>query len=79
MQGEVGVDAAKPGDEMIFERAYRTFSSIAPIDMGWDELKINVGVAHEPFECNGTFVVEPLQLWSESSGDEASMKHLEGG
>ena len=48
------------------------------MDMGWDELKINVGVAQEPFECNGRFVVEPLQLWSESSGDEACMKHLEG-
>ena len=78
MQGEVGVDAAKPGDEMIFEHAYCTFSSIAPMDMGWDELKINVGVAQEPFECNGRFVVEPLQLWSESSGDEACMEHLEG-
>ena len=60
MEGEVFVDAAESGDEMIFEPAHRSFGCIAPMKSDGNEVIVDALVNEELFERNGSFVVEVL-------------------
>ena len=79
MQREILVDAAETGDEMVFERAYRTFCGVAAMKRWWDQLVIDSLVAEKRFEGCRAFVVEAVQLGPQPSGDQACVKDLEGG
>ena len=77
MQWEVLVDAAKARYEVIFERADCAFGSVAAMDFGGDQLKLDDFRCEESLECLRAFVVEALQLWAEASGDKACVDDSE--
>ena len=54
------VGATEAGDEVVFERADCAFGGIAAVDVGRDELKIDVLRTEEVFQDAGAFVVEAL-------------------
>ena len=51
------VDAAQASDEVIFERANRTFSGVAPMVDGGNELVVDVLFDHVCLESGGAFIV----------------------
>ena len=57
VQGEILVSAAKASDEVVFECADGSFSSIVAMDMGWDQLVIDIFSYQEVLEGLGCFVV----------------------
>ena len=79
MKWKVLVDAAKSGNEVILEGADRAFGGIAAMHAGWNELKIDVGVAQERLERGGSLVIEAVQLWMQTGGNKACMNDCEGG
>jgi hypothetical protein len=60
VEREIFVGAAEAGDEVVFERADCAFGGIAAVDVGRDELKIDVLRTEEVFQDAGAFVVEAL-------------------
>jgi hypothetical protein len=71
MEGEVLINAAQAGDEVIFERTDGAFSSIASVHARRGELEVDLFVTQELFEGGGTFVVEALELGAKAGGAEA--------
>jgi len=61
MHREVLVRAAEAGDEVVLEGADGTFGGIAAMDMGRDQLKVNLLGSKEVLENCGGFVVETLE------------------
>ena len=57
MKGKVFVNAAEASDEMVLEGSDGAFSRVASMDIGWDELVVDVFVDEELFEKRGAFVV----------------------
>lgn len=62
---------------MVFERADGTFSGVAVMHAGRDQLKVIVVVAEEGLECSGTLIVKVLEARSEAGGDEPRVNRLE--
>ncbi len=60
------VGAAEASNEMVFEHVNGTFRSIATVDMGWDQLGIDMLSNHEILEGTGCFIIQSLQLGAES-------------
>ena len=54
------ISAAKASNEMVFESANGTFCSIAMVDVGWDQLEINMFSSREILEGTGCFVIQSL-------------------
>lgn len=63
------VGTTEDGDEMIFERAYCTFSGVATVDLGGGKLKCDIFIVEVVDECFGAFVVQFLKAGAETSGD----------
>ena len=63
MDGEIFIHAAQPGNEMIFECADRPFSSIALVEVQWDQLEVNIFMMKVLLECEGGLIVKALELW----------------
>jgi len=57
VQGEILVSAAKASNEVVFECADGSFGSIAMVDMGRNQLVINIFSCKEVLEGLGCFVV----------------------
>jgi hypothetical protein len=68
MQREVFIDAAKPGDEIILERADGAFGGVATMQSRGHELIVDLLVGEKCFEGCGTFVVEALEVRLEAGG-----------
>jgi len=62
VNGEQFVGAAESTNEVIFEGANGAFGSIAPMDMWWDQLKIDVLGCHIILEGMGCFAVQLLEF-----------------
>lgn len=60
MKREVFVCAAEPRYEVVFERANSTFSCVAAVHMGGNELEVHVFGAEKSFEDGRAFIVESL-------------------
>ena len=60
MQWKVGVGAAQAGDKMVLPRADSAFGGVAPVYVGRDKLKVNLGVGHVLLQDLGAFVVKAL-------------------
>lgn len=76
MEGEVLINAAQAGDEVIFERPDGAFSSIASVHARRGELEVDLFVAKELLEGGGTFVVEALELGAKTGGAESMVEGL---
>jgi hypothetical protein len=76
MEGEVLVGGAEAGDEVVFECADCTFGGVSSVDVGRDELEVDLLVRHVGFEGGGGFVVESLELRFEASGAEEGVGPL---
>ncbi len=61
------VKAGKPGHEMVFPNANSQFGSVLAMVIRRDELKGNIVLAHELFECRRAFVVQLLELRFQSA------------
>ncbi len=59
---ELGVDGAKNGDEVIFERPNGTFGSIDAMFFRWDALELDVVLGKSIFEVLGTLVVKNVEI-----------------
>ena len=78
MQRNIFVDAREPGNEVIHECAYCTFSGVAAMQSGRNELVVNVfgdevGLEHR----QQTLVVQTLELWAQTGGDKSSVEDCE--
>jgi hypothetical protein len=72
VKGKVFVHAAEASDEVTFKSTDVTLGSIAPMDMWWNKLEVNIFLGQELFEDGGTFLVEAF-LWL---GAEAGLAKL---
>ena len=79
MQGEVFVDAAQAGNEVIFERADGTFGSVASMHAGGYQLEVDTFVDEKGFEGSRAFVVQSMKLGAEPRRNEARVQRLESG
>jgi hypothetical protein len=70
MERKVGVCGAKSCNEMVFERADGTLSSIATVNSRGGKLKVDVLGVKELFEGRGSFIVEPLEARLQTSSNE---------
>jgi len=57
MDGEVFIHAAQPGSEMIFEGVDCPLSSIASVEVQWDQLEVDTFMMKVLLECMGGFIV----------------------
>jgi hypothetical protein len=78
VKGEIFINTAKSRNEMVFERAYSTFSGVAAMQSGRNELVVNVfgdevGLEHR----QQTLVVQTLELWAQTGGDKSSVEDCE--
>ena len=78
MQRKIFVNAAQPGNEVVFERANSTFGGVAPMKSRGDQLKVDVFVAKEFLEGGGAFVIESMELGAETGSKKSGMNYLEG-
>jgi hypothetical protein len=78
MEGEVLVGGAESGDEVVFEGADSTFGGVSSVDVGRDELEVDLLLGHVGFEGGGGFVVESLELRFEATGAEEGVGTLVG-
>jgi len=79
VQWKILVNAAEASDEMILERPDGSFSGVATVNAGWDELVVNTLIGHELFERIRTFVVEALEARAKASFAELGVHDLVGG
>ena len=49
VEGEGAVGGAETGDEVIFEGANGSLGGVAAMDVGWDELEVDLLGSHEGF------------------------------
>ena len=61
------IGATEYGDEVIFERAYCTFSGVATVDLGGGKLECDIFIVEVVDECLGALVVQLLEAGAESS------------
>ena len=78
MQRESGVAAAKHRYKVIFEGADRLFSCIVVVQVGWDELILDLFCSEKLFDEGGAFVVEYLHRGLEASLLEIRMHRCHG-
>jgi hypothetical protein len=62
-----GVECANASDEVGFECLYCSFRRVTSIDVGWDQLVLNVFFLEEFFHCRGGFIIHHLEFGVESS------------
>ena len=79
MKGEVFVDAAEAGDEMIFEGSDGSFGGVAAMDIGWHKLVGDIFVIEKLLKRRRAFVVEALELWAEAGLAELGVEGFVGG
>jgi hypothetical protein len=79
MEREVLVDAAKAGNEMIFERTDGAFGSIAAVNTRGGKLEIDGLVTKKLLEGGRAFVVKALELGAKASRAEAMVEGLVAG
>ena len=68
--GEVGVNGAECGDEVILECAYSTFRCICSVFFSRDSLEIDCVFCKRIFQILGAFVVEYVQVGWMTLSDE---------
>jgi hypothetical protein len=73
VEGEILINAAKAGDEVIFERTDGSCGGIVVMHARRDELEVDIFGVHEILEWLGAFVVEALRLGSKASSAQGSM------
>ena len=67
MEWKLGISAAKPSNEVIFEGLDCAFSGVATVDAGRSKLVLNAVVKEEVLEYVGAFIVKALELRPKSS------------
>ncbi len=72
------VSAAQARDEVVFEGTDCTFGCIPVMDMGQDQLEINILSRHKFLEGMGGFIVKVLEFGVESCSAKAAMGNLKG-
>jgi len=70
------VSAAQARNEMIFEGPDCTFGRIPAMDVGQDQLEINILSHHKFLEGMGGFIVKALEFGAESRGAKAVVGNL---
>jgi len=70
------VSAAQARNKVIFEGMDCTFSHIPAMDVGWDQLEINILSHHKFLEGMGGFIVKALEFGAESRGTKAVVGNL---
>jgi len=73
------VSAAQAHNEVIFEGTDCTFSRIPAMDVGQDQLEINILSHHKCLEGTGGFIVKVLEFGAESHGAKAVVGNLKSG
>ena len=73
MEWEILIRAAETSNEVVLEGSDSAFGSIAPMETGWDELKVDFFRGEKLFEGRGTFVVEALELRSVTAGNKSGV------
>jgi len=73
------VSAAQACDEVVFEGVDCTFGCILAMDMGRDQLEINILSCHKFLEGTGGFIVKALEFGAESCGAKAVVGNLKSG
>ncbi len=73
------VSAAQARNKVIFEGMDCTFSHIPAMDVGWDQLEINILSHHKILEGMEGFIVKVLEFGVESHGTKAVVGNLKSG
>ena len=77
MQGEVGVTAAKAGNEVILVSLDCTFCGVGAMKVWGKELELETGIAQKSFEA-GEFIVQHLVLGGEAAVGEVGIEDAGG-
>jgi hypothetical protein len=67
VEGEVAIGGAESCNEVVLPGADGAFCGVAAVNVGGNELKVNVLFGHVGFEGFGGFVVEFLELRFEAA------------
>jgi len=70
------VSAAQACNKVIFEGMDCTFGSILAMDMGRDQLEINILSCHKFLEGTGGFIVKALEFGVESCSAKVAVGNL---
>jgi hypothetical protein len=76
VEWEFRVGTAESSNEVVFECTNGTFSGVAAVNVGGNELVINLFRLHEFFEHRRGFIVKTLHFWFEARLAQSRMANF---
>jgi hypothetical protein len=64
---KIGITAAETSNEVIFVDANSFLRCLCTVEIGRDQLELDVVGRHESFKCGWTLIVYNLEFWFEAT------------